>query len=84
MQRRVVGDQAAAGRSLASLHLHSAENGGGGGSSNGRGGRDGLGAPFHAYLSETGPGHYTPDMSAPPLPNEAKQWRRGGGVRATA
>ncbi|CAM9498249.1 unnamed protein product [Ectocarpus fasciculatus] len=84
MQRRVVGDQAAAGRSLASLHLHSAENGGGSGSSNSRGGRDGLGAPFHAYLSEAGPGHYTPDMSAPPLPNEARRWRRGSGARETA
>eukprot|EP00903_Cladosiphon_okamuranus_P018120 g16675.t1 len=83
MQRRVVGEHAAPGRSLASLHLHATVGGGGGrggsgwvgggdcGSEGGKSG-DGYGAPFHAYMPDTGPGHYTPDMCAPPLPNEAR------------
>ncbi|CAM9536270.1 unnamed protein product [Scytosiphon promiscuus] len=81
MERRVVGEQAATGRSLASLHLHSAISGAGGGVGGDTGDRNGLGAPFHAYVSQAGPGHYTPDMSAPPLPNEARRWRRSSEKR---
>lgn len=81
MERRVVGEQAAPSRSLVSLHLHSTGGGGGdGGSGGGSRGAinngDGSGAPFHAYVADAGPGFYTPDMSAPPLPNEGRR-RRG-------
>ncbi|CAN0075135.1 unnamed protein product [Pylaiella littoralis] len=75
MERRVVGEQAAPSRSLVSLHLHSTGGGGGGGRSAAKNG-DGLGAPFHAYVPDAGPGFCAPDMSAPPLPNEAQRWRR--------
>lgn len=85
MQRRVVGERAAPGRSLASLRLHATTAGdpGGGGEDDGFGGTkrgDGLGAPFHAYMADAGPGCYTPDMCAPPLPNEARRGRGRGGA----
>lgn len=70
MQRRVVGEKATAGRSLASLHLHST---GGGCCSDKRNG-EGL-TPFHAYMCEMGPGQYTPDMCAPPLLSQAGRRR---------
>lgn len=81
MQRRVVGERAATSRSLASLHLHVTVGGGDCGFGGGNNGTDGPGAPFHAYMPGAGPGHYTPDMCAPPLPNEARRRGRGGAKR---
>lgn len=65
MEPRVVGERASTGRSLASLHLHTTRIGGE---------KKGHGlTPFHAYMSESGPGEYTPDVCAPLLPDQGRR-----------
>lgn len=67
-ERRVVGEPAAPGPSLASQRHHAFGTG--------ASGDEGIGM-FYSYICQAGPGEYSPDMSPAPLRSQRKPRQHG-------